>query len=420
MITGKSIYFALGFGTALIFSSPRNMNAADWPQWRGPDRDGISKETGLAKQWPPGGPKLVWKAKGLGDGYSTVSFVGDRLYTIGETSASSFVIALSAVDGKEVWRSKLGKPGAPGNPKFEGPRSTPTVDGPTLFALGQWGELVCLDLKDGKELWRKDYTKDLSGKRPEWGFADSPIVDGNNVIVTPGGPDGAVAALERKSGAVVWRSKDFKDPAHYSSLIIAEIGGTRQYICLTAASVAGVAAKDGQLLWQAPRKGKVAVIPTPVYSDGFVYFTSGYGVGCNLFQVTGSGTQFSAKEVYANDVMANHHGGVIKIGNFIYGYSDSKGWTCQDFKTGQAKWQEKSKLGKGSVVAVNGMLILRQEDNTGRVALIEASPDGYKEHGRFDQPDRSKRKSWPHPVVANGKLYLRDQDVLLCYDVKAR
>jgi outer membrane protein assembly factor BamB len=225
-------------------------------------------------------------------------------------------------------------------------------------------------------------------------------------------------ALDKKTGKEVWRAKEFKDPAHYSSPIVAEIDGVRQYIQLTERSVVGVAAKDGKLLWRARRDGSVAVIPTPVYHDHHVYVTSGYGVGCNLFKITQTRSGFKAEEVYANKVMVNHHGGVVLVGGHLYGHSDSKGWTCQDFKTGKALWQDKSRLGKGSVVFADGMLYCRQEHGKGPVALVQATPSGYKEHGRFDQPDRSEQNSWAHPVISDGKLYLRDQDVLLCFDVK--
>jgi outer membrane protein assembly factor BamB len=237
-------------------------------------------------------------------------------------------------------------------------------------------------------------------------------------VITPGGSEGSVVALNKKTGAVIWRSKGFTDAPHYSSLIVAEIGGVRQYIQLTADNVAGIAAADGKLLWRAPRKGKTAVIPTPIYSDGLIYVTSAYGVGCNLFKVIASGGQFTAEEVYANKVLGNKTGGVIKLGDFVYGHADDKGWTCQDFKTGEAKWQS-NQPGKGSLIYADGRLYLRAEDN-GAVVLIEASPAGYKEHGRFEQPDRSDKKAWPYPVIAHGRLYLRDMDTLLCYDVKAK
>jgi outer membrane protein assembly factor BamB len=406
--------------TTLAFSLLGAVLAAgsDWPGFRGANRDDACTETGLLKDWPAGGPPLVWKAAGLGDGYSTVCLEGQRIYTAGEKGEESFVIALDAAEGKQLWSAKLGKSGPVGNPQFEGPRSTPTVEGELVFQLGQWGDLICVESATGKERWRKDLMKDFGGVRPNWGYSESPMVDGEKVLVTAGGTEGAVVALNKKTGTVIWRSKEFTDSPHYSSMIIAEPGGIRQYIQLTAVSLAGIAAADGKLLWRAPRKGATAVIPTPIYDNGVVYVSSGYGAGCNLFKISATDGKFGAEEVYANKVMVNHHGGVVKVGNFLYGYSDGKGWTCQDFKTGEAKWQDKEKLGKGSLVYADGRLYLREEDKKGTVALIEPSPDGFKEHGRFDPPNRSGKKSWAHPVVAGGRLYLRDMDVLLCYNVK--
>jgi outer membrane protein assembly factor BamB len=395
-------------------------SGGDWPQWRGPHHDGCSTETGLLKQWPAGGPPLAWKAKGLGEGYSGVAVAGGRVYTAGDKDEASVVIALNAADGTLAWSAKLGQAGPVGNPKFEGPRSTPSVDGTRVVALSQWGELVCLDTAQGKELWRKDLVKDFGGARPSWGYSESPLVDGDKVVVTPGGAEGTLLALDLKTGAVLWRSKGLTEPPHYASVAVADLGGVRQYIQLTPESVVGVAASDGKLLWRAPRKGRTAVIPSPLYSDGFVYVTSAYGVGCNLFKVSAAGGQFSAEEVYANKVLANKNGGVVKVGNFVYGHADDKGWTCQDFKSGEAKWAERQKLGKGSIAYADDRLYLRQEDGRGTLALIEASPDGFKEHGRFDQPQRSSKNSWPLPVIAGAKLYLRDQDLLLCYDLKSK
>jgi len=394
--------------------------APDWPQFRGPTLNDVSPDTGLLRDWSAGGPPLVWEATGLGPGYSGISLSGNHIYTAGDKGDSTMVVALNIADGKQVWAARLGKSNAPGEPRFEGPRSTPTVSDGVVITLGQWGDLVCHDAESGKELWRKDLGTDFGGKYAAWGYSESPLVDGDKVLVTPGGAKGAIVALNKKTGDLLWQTKEFTDSAHYSSMIIEEIGGVRQYIQLTPESVAGVAANDGKLLWRAPRKGNVAVISSPVYSDGLVFVSSGYGVGCNLFKISSADGKFSGEQVYANKVMVNHHGGVLRVGDYLYGYSDGKGWTCLDLKTGEAKWQEKEKLGKGSLVCADGRLYLRQEDRKGTVALIEPSPEGYKEHGRFDQPDRSPKSSWPHPVVIGGRLYLRDQDVLLCYNVKAK
>jgi outer membrane protein assembly factor BamB len=404
---------------SILLATPFVATSADWPQWRGPHRDGVSSESGLLQEWPEAGPPLAWKARGLGSGFSGVSVVDQQVFTLGDRADASQVVALHRANGEILWSSQLGKAGAPGWGGFAGPRSTPTVNGGFVFALGQYGELICLNAASGQEVWRKHLVTDFGGVPMEWGFSESPLVDGPRVLCTPGGPNGTVVALDKKTGNLVWQSKDWTDTAHYSSILIAEIEGVRQYVQLTDKSVAGLATEDGKVLWKVARKGATAVIPTPIYADGHVYVSSGYGAGCNLFEVT-KGNEFSVTQVYANKVMVNHHGGVLKVGDFTYGYSDGKGWTCQNFKTGEAVWQEKPRLGKGSLVYADGRLYCREEAEQGVVALLEASPNGYVERGRFSPPDRSGKQSWPHPVVAGGKLYLRDQDILLCYDVQAK
>jgi len=396
-----------------------NARAEDWPQWRGPNRDGKSADTGLLKQWPAGGPKLAWKATGLGKGYANMSVAAGRLFTMGDKDGAGYVMALSAADGKILWATKVGAPGSPDAPgwSYPGPRCTPTISGDLAFALDAWGEMICVSVANGKEQWRKNFGKDFGGKPPTWGYSESPLVDGDQVVVTPGGSKGAMVALDKKTGRLLWQSKDFTDEAHYSSIVIAEIDGTRQYVQLTAASVVGISPKDGSVLWQAPRKGNVAVIPTPIVAGNLIYVTSGYNAGCNLFKVTPNAGKFSVEQVYANKLMGNHHGGVVKVGEYLYGYSDSKGLACQDFQTGEIVWAEKEKIKKGCVSYADGALYCREED-TGTMVLLDASPAGYQEKGRFLQPDRAQEKAWPHPTIANGKLYLRDQDVLLCYDVK--
>ena len=392
--------------------------AGEWPQWRGPNRDGKSTETGLLKEWPQQGPALSWKVNGLGKGYAGISAIGDRLYTMGDKEDGSYLIALSADGGKPLWSTKVGAVGAPGWGGFTGPRCTPTVSGGLVFTVGQWGELVCFNA-DGKQQWAKNYTNDFGSSRPEWGFSESPLVDGDQVIVTPGGKEGAMTALNKKTGEVIWRSKDFKDSAHYSSIIAADIDGLHQYVQLTAANVVGISAKDGSVLWKAARKGATAVIPTPIVDGNFVYVTSGYSIGCNLFKVASADGKFSAEQVYANKTLVNHHGGVVKVGDNLYGYSDGKGFTCQNMKTGDAVWAEKEKIKKGSVSFADGMLYAREE-GSGTIILLAASPEGYTEKGRFKQPSRAKENAWAHPTIANGKLYIRDQDLLLCYDVKGK
>ena len=387
----------------------------DWPQWLGPQRNGQSAETGLIKELSTNGPPLVWKSKSLGRGYSGVALVGDRIFTMGDGTESCNVLALNRADGKLVWSTKMGRPGGGGG--YPGPRCTPTVDGNSVFALSQHGDLLSVEAATGKEQWCKNLSKDFAGQMMSgWGYSESPLVDGDKLLCTPGGSKGTVVALNKQSGEVLWRSKELTDSAAYASLVIAEFGGVRQYVVFTDASVAGIAAADGRLLWKAPRKGDVAVIPTPIISGNLVFVTSGYGVGCNLFKISKAGDMFTAEPVYANKTLANHHGGVILIDGHLYG-SNEREWICQNLKTGEIVWRDRG-VGKGSVLYADGHLFTRAESGKGRIALVEATPAGYKEKGRFEQPDRAKENSWPHPVIAGGRLYIRDQDLLLCYDVK--
>ncbi len=386
--------------------------ADDWPQWRGPDRDGICKEKGLLTEWPEDGPPLAWKTEGVGVGFSSLAVANGKLYTLGDLEDGSYAIALNEKDGSPVWKTRIGDSG--GHRKFPGTRSTPTVDGGQVFVLNQHSDLVCLDAASGKIIWKKNLVSDFGGKMMSgWRYSESPLVDGDRVVCTPGGKKGTVIALNRENGATLWRTTDWTDTAGYSSVIIETINGTRQYVQLTGESVAGIDPATGKILWKAPRKGKTAVITTPIVKDDMVFVTSAYGIGCNGFRISKKGSGWSAEEVYANKELANHHGGVVLIDRHVYG-STGGTFRCVDIENGEGVFNERS-VGKGATLHVNGRFILRSEN--GPVALIEASPKGMKEVGRFKQPDRSSHRAWPHPVVANGKLYLRDQDILLCYDV---
>lgn len=416
----KKLHTRWGTGLLAVLLGMVSTSAHDWPQWRGPNRDGKSQETGLLKSWPKAGPPMAWSAKGIGTGFATVSVAAGRIYTAGDSGPDSFVHALNEKDGTALWSARLGKAGAPGWGGYAGVRGTPTVSADLVFVIGTYGEIVALDAATGKEQWRRDFTKDFGGEMPEWGFSESPLVDGEQVVMTPGGSQGAIVALNKRTGATLWQTKDFTDPAQYSSLVPAVIAGVPQYVQLTELHVVGVA-PDGKVLWRAARKGRTAVIPTPIVHNDHVFVTSGYGIGCNLFKVTRAADTFRATQVYRNIVMGNHHGGVILVGDHLYGYHlERGGWKCLAFLTGKVVWESEDGLGKGSCVYVDGHFILREEDTKGsQIALIEATPAGYKEKGRFEQPAPSGKEAWPHPVVANGKLYIRDQDLLLCYNLKA-
>ncbi len=390
----------------------------DWPQFRGADRDDISKETGLLKKWPTGGPKQVWTFQDAGLGYSGFSIVGGVLYTMGANNdAQEEVIALDAATGKQKWRTAVGARYP--NRWGDGPRSTPTVDGDRVYALGGNGDLACLQTADGKELWKTSLVKDYGGKLQNWGYCESVLVKGDRVICTPGGAQGTMLALNKMTGEKIWQTTEWTDICQYASIVPASYNGAGQLIQLTMKTLAAVDYKDGKVLWSTPFPGATAVIPTPIFKDGNVYVAAGYNVGCMMISIDANN---KVTPVYQNQNMVNHHGGVILVGDHLYGFSDRGGWTCQDWKTGEVKWAEK-KLGKGAIHCADGMLYLLEE-GTGNVALIEASPNGWSEHGRFTlSPQTTQRspqgKIWVHPVVSKGKLYLRDQEIVYCFDVKA-
>jgi outer membrane protein assembly factor BamB len=393
----------------------------DWPGWRGPTRDDHSRETGLLKQWPAEGPAKQWSFTNAGQGYSAFAVVGGKLFTLGTREGSEILIALDANKGTELWTAKLG--GILDNKWGDGPRGTPTVDGDKIYALGGDGTLVAVQAKDGKELWRTTMAE-LGGKRPGWGYTESILVDGQQVVCTPGGAQGAMAALDKVTGKVLWQSKDFTDDAQYSSIVPATINGEAQYVQRTMQSVVGISPKDGAVLWKQVYPGKTAVIPTPIVKDNQIYVTAGYGIGSMSFKIEpGNKVAMVFDETGGtNKVMKNHHGGVVLVGDYLYGYSDGVGWTCQDFKTGALVWGEKAKLGKGAIAYADGMLYCLDEA-TGNVALIEASPAGFNEKSRFKIDPQTAIRSpqgriWTHPVIANGKLYLRDQDLIFAYAVK--
>lgn len=403
-----------------IFSA-MHVSAGDWPSWRGPNRDDVNTETGLLKKWPEGGPKKLWTSTDAGLGYSGISVVGDVIYTMGSDGTkeenNDFVIAIKASTGEKIWQTNIGK--YLDNGWGGGPRSTPTIAGDVLVAISARGDVVCMGTADGAEKWKASLT-DMGGQVPNWGYCESALIDGDKVIVTPGGPDGTVACLNLADGKPVWRSTDLTEYAHYSSAINVTHFGKGQYIQLTEKKIFGLNPADGKVEWQHDFPGRVAVIPTPIYKEGQVYVTAGYGAGCMLINVTPNN---QVEKIYENKVMKNHHGGVVLIGDHIYGHSDDRGITCQDFATGKDVWSDgKKNDSKGAVVAADGMLYCLSE-NEGDCFLVEVTTEGYKEVSRFRLDPQTKQRNpqgrvWTHPVIANGKMYLRDQEIVVCYDIK--
>ncbi len=406
----RSLLAGLSLATTLV--------AADWPQWRGPSRNDHSPDTGLLKQWPEGGPKQVWLFKDAGLGYSGYSVVGGKLFTMGLRNQKEQIIALDATTGKELWSAPAGDKYP--NDWGDGPRATPTVDGDRVYAVGGNGLLICAQTSDGKVLWQKSLVSDLGGKLQGWGYTESPMVVGDKVICTPGGSKGTLAALNKMTGDVLWRTTDVTDEAQYSSPILIQHDGKPQVVQLVGQKVFGVDPATGALLWKSPFPGRVAVIPTPIDGgEGRIYVTAAYGVGCQMIQL---GANNSVEVVYENNkVMKNHHGGVVLVDGYLYGHSDGYGWVCQDLKTGKEVWVHKG-FGKGAIHFADGMLYCLNE-KSGEVALVEASTKGWSQKGQFTLAPLSAQRNpqggiWPHPVVINGRLYLRDQEFLYCFDVK--
>jgi outer membrane protein assembly factor BamB len=389
------------------------LDAADWPQWQGPERTRISRETGLLKQWPAGGPPVAWTAKGLGAGFGSTAVVGDRVFVQGTRGPSSVVIALNRTTGKEVWSKALGLSGT--NDRGPGPRSTPTVDGNRLYVLTENGDLACLET-DGSMVWQRNILQEFGGSQLRWLISESPLVDGPHVVVSPGGPAAGMVKLDKMTGKTIWTAKELSDPAGYSSIVAADVQGVRTYLTFTASAGVGVRASDGKLMFRYPAAAnRVANIATPVFAGDKVFFTSAYGTGAGLVQLSAQNGAVTSKEVYFTREMRNHHGGVVLVDGYVYGFSDAI-LTCLELGSGKVMWRDRS-VGKGTVTVADGRLYLLGENNT--VGLADASPSGYQERGRFEIPD-SGLPSWTHPAVSNGRLYVRNQDTLLVYDIKAR
>jgi outer membrane protein assembly factor BamB len=406
-----TLAFALGMAAV---AGGQSSPGTDWPQWRGPDRTGLSKESGLMKQWPASGPSLVWSAANLGAGYGSISVSGDRIFVQGMKGRDSTVSSLNRTDGKLVWSKVLG-PGV-NNEQGPGPRGTPTVDADRVYVLTENGDLACLRSQDGSVLWQRNILKDFGARNIPWLISESPLIDGNNVIVTPGGRNAGVVALDKMMGKTIWTSKELSDEAGHASVIAGDVQGVRTLMTLTAEAGVGVRASDGKLMWRyEPVANDTANVATPIFSDDKVFYTSDYGTGGALLGLTAQSGEVKARAIYTTRELQNHHGGVVLVNGYLYGFNNSI-LTSLEFATGKVMWRDRS-VGKGSLTYADGNLYILGEDNT--VGLAEATPLGYREKGRFRIADQSW-PSWAHPVVSGGRLYIRNQATLACYDIRAR
>jgi len=381
--------------------------AGDWPQWRGPNRDGISSETGLLTSWPAGGPRVVWKTTGLGEGYSSFSVVQGRLYTQGQRGDQEYVYAFDIKTGTKLWEVPTGRPYR--EQRGNGPRGTPTIDGDRLYAMAADGKLVCLEAVTGEVLWSQNVVQKYGASVIHWGMSESPLVDGNRLIVMPGGPGASVVSLNKLNGELQWKTGS--DSAGYSSAIVADVEGVRQILALSGQSAIGILEQNGELLWRYTKVSNgTANIATPIYYDGHVFVSSNYGTGCALLKL-GPRTM---SEVYFNRDMMNHYSTSVLVDGTLYGYSNNI-LTAMDFKTGKVLWRNRS-VGKGSAIYADKHLYVLGED--GVLGLVEASPSAYKEVSRFEIR-KGDYPTWTPLVISDAKMYLRDQDNLTCFDIKA-
>ena len=424
--------FALVFvgltSVAMTFAlEPSSKNSNDWPQWRGPNRDNKSSQTGMLTNWGDGGPKLAWKIEGMGDGYASVSVVGDRLYSTGNIDGAQRVISVDLATQKIVWTQPLTENTKHG---YEGSRCTPTVDGDRLYVVSSNGQISCLKSADGSVVWKKEFNKEWRGRMMSgWGYSESPLVDDKWVLCTPGSSDAMIVALDKMTGDEVWKSavpdqgEAGKPGAGYSSIIVSNGAGVKQYVQLIGRGLIGVRASDGKHLWSYNRIANgTADIPTPIAQGDYVFGSSGYGDGgSGLLKLVKDGEGVQAVEQYykPGKELQNHHGGMVLVGDHLYfGHGHNKGFpVCVDLLSGEKKWEGNSRdIGNGSaaITYADGHIVFRYQ--SGAVALVEATPTEFKLKGVF-KPEVQIRESWAHPVICNGKLYLREQNTLMCYDI---
>jgi outer membrane protein assembly factor BamB len=413
-------------GIALAATSA---SAADWPTFRGPDRTGIAPDTDLLESWPEGGPPLVWQTAGAGRGYASPAIADDRIFTLGDglstaEDADEYLSCFDRTSGKQLWKTKTGAAWTDGQPTWQSSRSTPTVDGDRVYVLSPFGVLLACSVADGRELFRVDLKNDLGGtKGDSWGYSESVTIDGDTLVCTPGGEKATLAAVDKRTGKLLWSCSVPGDRgAGHSSVVIATVGGKRIYVQTTAGGAFGIDAATGKLLWTYPIDRTTAVIPTPIVRDDLVFFAAGYKRGGALLrQVPGADASVTVKEIYPlNTDLANKHGGIVLVGDHLYGDSDDKGIPfCAELMTGTLAWKQRgSGKNSASVLAADGHLYIRYSDGT--LSLVKADPAAYTEVSSFQVPGSGDRPSWAHAVIVDGRLYLREGDAILCYDIKQK
>lgn len=419
--------FALCIGLGLSLSNAIMVLGEDWPTFRGPNRTSVVNDSKLLKSWPTEGPKLLWEGSGAGRGYSSLAIVDNKIYTLGDglstqKDADEYLSCYDKTTGKQLWATKTGEAlNDKRDAKWGSSRSTPTVDDGLVYVVTPEGQLVCCSASDGKLVWKKQFANDFGGKKADsWGYSESVLVDGNKVICTPGGATSTVVALDKKTGEKIWTCKNPDDRgAGHASIVISKLGNQKVYVQSTGSGLMGFS-ESGSLLWTYPVDKTTAIIPTPIVRDDLVFFVAGYNRGGALVkQVPSADGSVTIKEIFGlNNKLSNKHGGMVLVGQHLYGDSEDKGIPfCADFMTGEEKWKTRGS-GQGSAVVIAGGDRLYIRFQNGVMALAEVNPSEYKEVGSFKIPGSGDRPSWSHPVILDGKLYLREQDKILCYDIR--
>lgn len=421
---GVLLGFAAAWAAVLAGSSP----AADWPTFRGAERTAVAPDTDLVESWPADGPRLVWQTAGAGRGYASLAIAGERIYTLGDGLSTAgdkdeYLSCFDRATGRQLWTTKTGGPWTDGQESWQSSRSTPTVDGDTVYVITPFGQLVACATADGREKYRVDLKERFGGKKGDsWGYSESVTIDGDRLVCTPGGEQATMVALDKRTGRPLWSCPMKGDRgAGHASIVKAKVGGREVYVQTTAAGAFAVDAATGRFLWAYPIDQTTAVIPTPIVKDDLVFIVAGYKRGGALLrQVPGPGGSVKVEEVYGlKPELANKHGGVVLVGDHLYGCADDQPiLLCAELATGKVVWKERGS-GKNSatLAAADGHLYVRYADGT--LALVKADPAGYREVSSFKVPGSGERPSWAHMVILDGRLYLREGDAILCYDLRS-
>ncbi len=392
--------------------------ADDWPQWRGMNRDGISRETNLLKEWPEEGPKLIWSFEGLGAGYSSVAVSKSVIFTTGEIDANEAVFALD-INGNLLWKTTYGPRW---KDSYQAMRSTPTIDGDNIYVVSGMGKVVCLERKTGNIVWSANPVEQFSAEYHRWGIADSPLIIDDMVICSPGGENASVVAYHKLTGKLIWQSHGLSDVASFCSPILVERGGKKIIVTTLSETFVGIDASNGRTLWKDTfndyQDDPKDINPvSPVYYNGSIYTTSGYDDGGALYDLSEDGLSISRR--WADETLDVHIGGVVLVDGYIYGanwLSNSKGnWVCLEWKTGKVMYEEKW-MNKGSIIFADGLLYCYTEKK-GEVGLVRPTPDKFSLVSHFKIPLGSGQR-WAHPAISDGRLYIRRGEALMVFDIK--